>query len=84
MTDTYEHIADLFMTSLTARAWGGTREQFIAQLKAKWPTEAEVRAAFEARIERANAFAEQARRDAGARGMRVVGIAYRIDESKKT
>ena len=79
----YDEIADMFMASLAGQISGVSREEFIMRVKTKYPSEDEARAFFEAALSRGRAFAEQAERDAIARGVRIIGIGYQVGEGKK-
>jgi hypothetical protein len=78
----YDEIADVFMRSLAGELSGITREQFIAHVRAKWPTEDEARKGFEELRGRATRELNEAMRDAAARGKAIVGIGYKVGEVK--
>jgi hypothetical protein len=78
--DSYEQIADMFMGTLFAQAWGGTREEFITRLKAKWPSEAIAVEHVAGLLEQARALQVRVEREAAARGAKVIGIAYPVDD----
>lgn len=76
MMNTYDEIADIFMQSLAAQVSGVTREQFIARLKEKCPTEADARRFFEQTQVQAKESLAHAEMEAAKHGGKIVGIAY--------
>lgn len=74
----YDDIADVFMASLTAQMSGITRADFLRRIRTAWPTEDEARKHWAELCKRGEAFAEQAERDAKARGNTIIGVGYPV------
>lgn len=78
----YDEMADLFMSSLAGEMSGLTRDEFLAKLKTEWPDEEIARAAYERLKRAALRMQQEAENAAAARGAKIVGIGYRIDDDK--
>ena len=80
MTNFYEQVADVFMATMAGELSGVTREQFIARFKKRYPTEDAARAVYSEMQKQAEAAQAKAEKDAAARGMKVIGLGYRVDK----
>lgn len=68
------------MGTMAGELSGVTREQFIERFKKLYPTEESARAVYSEMQKQAEAAQAKAEKDAAARGMKVVGIGYRVDK----